>query len=89
MATNLVCGYLGIMEQIEPRPPLQGVGYKAGHNLPTELGRALDALRDCRKLHEMMGERFTQAYLAAKRTEYTAYLGVISSWERQYLLLRV
>jgi glutamine synthetase len=89
MATNLVCGYLGIMEQIEPRPPLQGVGYKAGHNLPTELGRALDALRDCRKLHEMMGERFTQAYLAAKRTEYTAYLRVISSWERQYLLLRV
>jgi glutamine synthetase len=89
MATNLVCGYLGIMEQIEPRPPLQGVGYKAGHNLPTELGRALDARRDCRKLHEMMGERFTQAYLAAKRTEYTAYLRVISSWERQYLLLRV
>jgi len=37
----------------------------------------------------MMGERFTQAYLAAKRTEYTAYLRVISSWERQYLLLRV
>ncbi|MDZ7787905.1 MAG: glutamine synthetase family protein [Halofilum sp. (in: g-proteobacteria)] len=89
MATNLVCGYLGMMEQIEPRPPLQGVGYRAGHNLPSELGRALDALQDCRKLHEIMGERFTEAYLAAKRTEYSAYLRVISSWERQYLLLRV
>ncbi len=89
MATNLVCGYLGMMEQIEPRPPLQSVGYKAGQNLPSDLDRALDALEECRTLHQLMGERFTQAYLAAKRTEYRAYFRVISSWERQYLLLRV
>ena len=89
MATNLVCGYLGMMEQLEPRPPTQRVGYRAGHGLPSELGRALDALEDCRALHELMGERFTQAYLAGKRTEYNAYFRVISSWERQYLLLRV
>ena len=89
MAANLVCGYLGMMQQIEPRPPLQSTGYKAGQNLPSELGRALDALEACPALHELMGERFTQAYLAAKRTEYEAYFRVISSWERRYLLLRV
>ncbi len=89
MAANLACGYLGMIEQIEPRAPLTTVGYAAGQNLPSELGRALDALEDCRVLHELMGERFTQAYLASKRTEYTTYLRVISSWERQYLLLRV
>lgn len=89
MAANLACGYLGMVEELEPRPPTQTVGYKAGQNLPSELGRALDALDECKVLHELMGERFTQAYLAAKRTEYTAYFRVISSWERQYLLLRV
>lgn len=89
MAANLACGYLGMVEELEPRPPTQTVGYKAGQNLPAELGRALDALDECKVLHELMGERFTQAYLAAKRTEYTAYFRVISSWERQYLLLRV
>ncbi len=89
LATNLACGYLGMIEQLEPRPPLQSVGYEAGQNLPSELGRALDALEECRSLHELMGERFTQAYLAAKRTEYEAYFRVISSWERRYLLLRV
>ncbi|MGD8429707.1 MAG: glutamine synthetase family protein [Ectothiorhodospiraceae bacterium] len=89
MAATLACGYLGMLEQIDPRPPLQGSGYKAGHRLPSELGRALDALEECDALHDILGERFTQAFLAAKRTEHVAYARVISSWEREYLLLRV
>jgi glutamine synthetase len=89
MAATLACGYLGIVHELEPRAPTQSVGYTAGQDLPAELGRALDALQDCPELHEILGGRFTGAYLAAKRTEYAAYFRVISSWERQYLLLRV
>jgi len=89
MAASLACGYLGIMEQLDPRPPMRDVGYKAGHQLPYELGRALEALDGCAPLRDIMGERFVSAYVAAKRAEHTAYFRVISSWERQYLLLRV
>lgn len=89
IAATLACGYLGIRDRIEPRAPTDTVGYKAGQTLASELSRALDELEACPELHELLGDRFTTAYLATKRTEYTAYFRVISSWERQYLLLRV
>lgn len=89
IAATLACGYLGIVEQLEPRPALRDSAYKAGQNLPSELGRALEELDACQALHGVLGERFTAAYLETKRTEYEAYFRVISSWERQYLLLRV
>lgn len=89
VAATLACGYLGIVHAMEPRAPTSTVGYEAGRTLASELSRALDELARCSELHELLGERFTQAYLAAKHTEYTAYFRVISSWERQYLLLRV
>jgi len=89
IAATLACGYLGITRKIEPRPATDKVGNEAGRTLATELSGALEELRGCTELHELLGERFTQAYLATKRTEYNAYFRVISSWERQYLLLRV
>jgi glutamine synthetase len=89
MAATLACGYLGMLQQLEPRPPLHGSAYKVGHNLPSGLGEALDKLEACSELADLLGERFTRVYLAVKRTEHRAYSRVISSWEREYLLLRV
>jgi len=89
MAATLACGYLGMLGQLEPRPPLQGSAYRQGRSLPSELGRALDALEECQALADVLGARFTRVYLAVKRAEHNAYFRVISSWEREYLLLRV
>jgi glutamine synthetase len=46
-------------------------------------------LRECRPLIEVLGERFVLAYTAVKESEYETFLRVISSWEREHLLLNV
>ncbi|WIX34422.1 glutamine synthetase family protein [Salinicola sp. JS01] len=89
MAASLACGYLGMLSQIEPRPPLTGSAWSMGHTLPDDIGPALNALSECAPLADLLGERFTRSYLAVKRAEHSAYFRVISSWEREHLLLRV
>ncbi|WP_110687535.1 glutamine synthetase family protein [Salinicola aestuarinus] len=89
MAASLACGYLGMLGQIEPRPPLTGFAGTVGHTLPDDIVPALNALSRCAPLADLLGERFTRSYLAVKRAEHSAYFRVISSWEREHLLLRV
>ncbi|MCK0767926.1 glutamine synthetase [Chromohalobacter japonicus] len=89
MAASLACGYLGMLGQLEPRPPMIGSAWSGGHTLPDDIRPALDMLRDCQPLAEVLGERFTNSYLAVKRAEHREYFQVISSWEREHLLLRV
>jgi glutamine synthetase len=50
---------------------------------------ALKLLADSEPLHRLLGERFVQGYIAVKRTEYEIFFRVISSWEREFLLLNV
>ena len=38
---------------------------------------------------EIFGESFVRTYRAIKETEYETFMGVISAWEREYLLLSV
>jgi glutamine synthetase len=40
-------------------------------------------------LNEIMGERFVRSYSAVKNKEYETFFHVISSWEREFLLLNV
>ena len=40
-------------------------------------------------LQNLMGERFVNAYIHVKEKEYQTYFRVISSWEREFLLLNV
>ena len=37
----------------------------------------------------LLGDAFSQVYLAIKREEYREFLRVISPWEREHLLLNV
>jgi len=46
-------------------------------------------LRDCRQIIDLLGERFVLAYTAVKESELDTFLQVISSWEREHLLLNV
>lgn len=89
MAASLACGYLGLLGRLEPRPPMIGSAWSGGNKLPDDIGPALDLLHDCQPLADILGERFTHSYLAVKRAEHRAYFQVISSWEREHLLLRV
>jgi glutamine synthetase len=57
--------------------------------LPRSIEDAVRLLRECRPLIEILGERFVLAYTAVKESEYDTFLRVISSWEREHLLLNV
>ena len=50
---------------------------------------ALRKLQQSGPLKEVLGEHFVEVLLAVKQTEHDAYQQVISSWEREHLLLNV
>ncbi len=89
MAATLACGYLGIMEKLQPTEPMTGSAQAKGFGLPRSLEDSLLALRGSTVLRELLGERFVQCYTAIKYKEYQTYFRVISSWEREFLLLNV
>ena len=89
MAATLACGYLGIREQLMPTAPLAGSAQEMGYELPRSLEESLSRLSGCAELRSLLGERFVRALLSVKRKEYETFFRVISSWEREFLLLNV
>jgi glutamine synthetase len=89
VAVTLACGLLGIEGRVEPRPEQKGSAYDLPIGLPRSLEESLGHLEGCQPLHEILGERFVRAYNAIKRKEYETFFRVISSWEREFLLLNV
>ncbi len=89
IAATLACGYLGMVEGLEPSKPITGSGYERAHGLPRYLPEALDKLRASRPLRDVLGREFVEVLIAVKQAEHDAYQHVISSWEREYLLLNV
>jgi glutamine synthetase len=89
MAATLACGLLGIREKLQPMPAMELSAQDAGFALPRSLGEALDKLEGCSTLQDMLGPRFVRAYVSVKRKEYETFFRVISSWEREFLLLNV
>ena len=58
-------------------------------SLPRSLEESLRLLRECEPLIDILGERFVSAFTIVKEAEYEVFLQVISSWEREHLLLNV
>ncbi|RMH38771.1 MAG: glutamine synthetase [Alphaproteobacteria bacterium] len=89
MAASLACGYLGMVEELEPKPECTGDAYRGDEDIPRDLGHALELFREAGKLRDILGTEFSQVYTAVKELEYTEFLQVISPWEREHLLLNV
>ncbi len=89
IAASLACGYLGMTEGLEPRAPVEGSAYRLAHTLPRTLYAALDRFSGSRAIKKVLGESFVEAVKLVKETELNAYQQVISSWEREHLLLNV
>ncbi len=89
IAASLVCGYLGMIEKVEPTKPITGSGYTKAHALPKHLPDAIERFQHARRLHDVLGDMFCKAFAAVKGAEWDAYQDVISSWEREFLLLNV
>jgi glutamine synthetase len=89
IAVTLACGYLGLVDQLEPTPMYNGSAYDHLYELPQGLPEALTMLRQEDRLREVLGERFIDVYTAIKELEHQEFMTVISPWEREHLLLHV
>ena len=88
IAASLVCGYLGVREKLEPMPMVEGNAYLHARTLPRNLDEGLDRMVACEPVIELLGEPFIRAFSQVKAAELMAFEGVISSWERDHLLLK-
>ena len=89
MAATLACGWLGLQGALMPGEPTQDSAWNVSHELPRHLEDAIEAMRACEPMKEVLGETFVDAFCAVKELEYATYNRVISSWEREHLLLLV
>lgn len=89
MAATLMCGYLGVEEQVEPSAQAVGNAYHHARTLPRTLEAALERFTACEPTRQLLGPAFFHAFVAIKEAELEAFQGVISSWERDHLLLKV
>jgi len=88
-AASLACGYLGMVEGLQPTDPISGSAHELPFGLPRTLDEALREMRDSEPVVEVLGYAFVQAFAMVKEAEYETFLQVISSWEREHLLLNV
>jgi glutamine synthetase len=89
LAVTLACGYLGMVEALEPTPITEGSAYDLKFELPQGLPEAQRLQRFEDRIREVLGERFIDVYTAIKELEHQEFMTVISPWEREHLLLHV
>lgn len=88
-AATLACGLIGLTEQRQPGPMTTGDAHELAFTLPRHLTEALSKLDACLPLRSMLSDRFVDAFIEVKNLEMNTYNRVVSSWERNYLLLSV
>lgn len=89
LAASLACGYLGMTLNLRPEDPVRGSAHGRPFTLPRHQSDALEKFNACEPLKEILGAKFIAAVTHVKLAEYEAYQRVISSWERENLLLNV
>lgn len=89
IAVTLACGYLGIKHEMESTPEIRGSAYDEPNTLPSSMEDALSRLEADADLIEILGAEFVMGYVGVKRKEYETFFRVISSWEREHLLMNV
>ncbi|MGE8355258.1 MAG: glutamine synthetase family protein [Microvirgula sp.] len=89
MAASLACGYLGLVNSIDPRDPVASNAYDVPTEFPHGTEEALVRLTHCKEIAAVLGERFVELFIGMKQKEFAEYFRVISPWERKFLLLHV
>ncbi|MCK0142290.1 glutamine synthetase family protein [Aliiroseovarius sp. F20344] len=89
IAASLACGYLGMMNKVEPRKEATKEVWEVEQPLPAALRAALDLFDEAKEIRAVLGEEFCKLYSDIKWAENEEYQREISPWERQHLLLNV
>ena len=89
-AANLAAGYLGIKNKLKTTPETKkSVFGKDKSSLPKNVEEAILLFENDEHINEVFNQKFIRTIAAIRRVENQAYLKVVSSWEREYLLLNV
>ena len=89
-AANLASGYLGIKNNLKPSGETKDSAFHDKFsNLPKTIDESLSLFENNEEIKNIFNDKFIRSIAAIRRVEYQAYLSVISSWEREYLLLNV
>jgi glutamine synthetase len=78
-----------MVDRMIPPKMMEGNAYNRARTLPRTLEAALDRFSHCRPVKALLGDDFFEVFYAIKDCELFNYQSVISSWEREHLLLRV
>ncbi len=89
IAASLASGLLGMREQLTPTEPHAGTANEDDVEVARTLEEGLRNLRATPALCDLFGDLFLRAYTAVKLDEFEEFNRVISSWEREHLLLQV
>ncbi len=89
MAATLASGFLGMQRKIQPSAPHQGTANEDEVEVARTLEEGLRSLGNSPEVREVFGGLFLKAFAAVKRDEFEEFNRVISSWEREHLLLQV
>mgnify|MGYP001821979656 CR=1 FL=1 len=88
-AATLASGLLGMEEELKPTAPHQGTANEDDVEVARTLEEGLRSLRGSPAIQELFGDLFLRAYTAVKLDEFEEFNRVISSWEREHLLMQV
>ena len=89
-AANLAAGYLGIKNKLKPTPEMKKSVFGKDKSMsPKNVEEAVSLFENDEKINEVFNQKFIRTISAIRRAENQAYLKVISSWEREYLLRNV
>ncbi|TRC96520.1 glutamine synthetase [Mesorhizobium sp. WSM4303] len=89
IAGSLLAGYLGVVQKLARSVEASGNAYKIKSTLPKTMEEALDRFTACEPVRALLGEDFFQTYLRVKSVELDLFQSVVTSWERDHLLLKV
>lgn len=89
MAATLACGYLGMVEKLQPSEPMSDSAYSLDYELPRSLEDAVELMQACEELQEVLGTEFVEAFCNVKEKEFETFNRGITAWEREHLQLHV
>jgi len=89
LAATLACGYLGMIEGLEPAEATEGSAYGSDFGLPRHISASIDAFRSSNAMRSMLGSDFVELYAALKDDEFMEFEEIITPWEREILMFNV
>ena len=89
LAATLACGYLGMIEGLQPDDPIDGSAYSNEFALHRHLYTALDAFKGSDAMRSILGTNFVDIYSRIKEDEYREFQEIITPYEREILMFNV